>query len=267
MESGICLLSVAPVRREPSHKSEMVNQMLFGDMLWVLERHEQWYHVKLQYDDYQGWVAANQVYFPDDIELQALSQPSLRAVSLDLIQVLEDKTQDTSFAVGAGCSFPFFEKGRFSVAGKVYNYPGEVFLSNEPDYASIVSNAMTFLNTPYLWGGRSPFGIDCSGLTQLAFKMSGMIIPRDAYQQAQSGQAVHLINEAQPGDLLFFDNHLQEINHVGILVNQNHVIHAHGKVRIDLVDHHGIFNRELKRYTHPLRIIKRITDEHIKKFG
>lgn len=266
MKRGICLLSVAAMRREPSHRSELVNQLLFGDVYEILEQHQDWFLIKMTYDHYQGWVNYNQVTLLSQAEFQALQNEELKTVSTDLIQVLEDKTLDTSFAVGAGCTFPFFEKGKFSVSGKVYEYPGEVFTVKNHDYQSIVRHAMTFLNTPYLWGGRSPMGIDCSGFTQLAFKMAGIVIDRDSSIQATHGETIHLINEARPGDLLFFDNQDQQVNHVGILINEGHIIHAHGKVRIDLVDHHGIYNRDLKKYTHPLRIIKRMMAKDIRIF-
>ena len=254
------------MRQEPSHRSELVNQLLFGDVFEILEQQPEWVHIKLTYDHYQGWVHRNQVSLLEESEWQAIRNEGSKTVSTDLIQVLEDKTLNTSFAVGAACTFPFFEKGKFSLAGKVYEYPGQVHRIEAPDPEQVVMHAMTFLNTPYLWGGRSPFGIDCSGFTQLAFKMAGIIIPRDASIQAQYGEAIHLIHEAQPGDLMFFDNEEQEITHVGIFVNEGHIIHAHGKVRVDLIDHHGIYSRELKRYTHPLRLIRRMSGPGIKTF-
>lgn len=267
MKRGICLLSLGCMRSEPAHRSELVNQLLFGDSFSILEQHEEWYLVRLDFDHYQGWVSKNQVSLLEDIEWQALASQKTKTVCTDLVQVLEDRTLDSRFIVGAGCSFPFYEHDKFSLSGKVYHYKGEVFTFQKPDYSRIVPNAMVFLNTPYLWGGRSPQGIDCSGLTQLAFKMAGITIPRDASFQAHHGQTIHLIHEAQPGDLLFFDNPNKEITHVGILVNEGHVIHAHGKVRIDLIDHQGIFNREQGKYTHWLRIIKRITPDSLNIIG
>ncbi|MFO7978724.1 MAG: C40 family peptidase [Bacteroidales bacterium] len=261
MERGICLLSVAAMRREPSHRSELVNQLVFGDPFEILEHHQEWCLIRMAFDGYQGWINLNQMSPLDQVEWQAIQSQTTKTVSTDLIQVLEDKTRDTRFAVGPGCSFPFFDQGRFSLSGKVYEYPGEVFTSKYPAYDQVGRHAMIFLNTPYLWGGRSPMGIDCSGLTQLAYKMAGITIARDASLQAQHGQTIHLINEAQPGDLLFFDNEEQQITHVGILINEGHIIHAHGKVRIDLIDHHGIYNLDLRKYTHQLRIIKRIHAE------
>lgn len=123
---------------------------------------------------------------------------------------------------------------------------------------SIVENAYMYLNAPYLWGGRSPFGIDCSGLSQMAFRLSGINIKRDAWMQAESGENVHLLDESQEGDLAFFDNEEGRITHVGIMVSKNRIIHASGQVRIDAIDHQGIFNLDTKKYSHRLRLLKRI---------
>jgi len=109
-----------------------------------------------------------------------------------------------------------------------------------------------------LWGGRSPFGIDCSGFTQMVYKLCGMPLKRDAWMQAEQGQDIHLLDETQPGDLAFFDNEEGRIIHVGILTTKNRIIHASGKVRLDSIDHQGIFNSETKRYTHNLRLLKRL---------
>ena len=121
-----------------------------------------------------------------------------------------------------------------------------------------MENAMMYINAPYLWGGRSPFGIDCSGFTQLVYKIAGKKLPRDAYQQAEIGQTLSFVEEAQSGDLAFFDNEEGSIVHVGILLQDNEIIHASGKVRIDKIDHQGIFNVDTKRYSHKLRLIKKI---------
>jgi cell wall-associated NlpC family hydrolase len=129
-------------------------------------------------------------------------------------------------------------------------------LSFEP--RNIISTAYSYLGCPYLWGGRSPFGIDCSGLTQMVFKMVNKLLPRDAWQQAlHEGEFIDLIAEAQAGDVAFFDNEEGNIIHVGILTGEGTIIHASGEVRIDSIDHQGIYNQQAKKYTHKLRIIKR----------
>jgi cell wall-associated NlpC family hydrolase len=115
-----------------------------------------------------------------------------------------------------------------------------------------------YLNAPYLWGGKTPFGIDCSGFTQMVYKLNGYNIYRDASQQATQGEALSFIEESEPGDLAFFDNNEGSITHVGIIMKDNYIIHAHGCVRIDRLDHTGIFNNEMNTHTHKLRVIKRI---------
>ena len=115
-----------------------------------------------------------------------------------------------------------------------------------------------YLNSPYLWGGRSPFGIDCSGFTQMVFKLNGIKLPRDAYEQAEIGKTLNFIEETQKGDLAFFDNEEGKIIHTGIIIDKNKIIHSSGKVRIDNLDHYGIFNAETGKYSHNLRLIKKV---------
>jgi cell wall-associated NlpC family hydrolase len=123
---------------------------------------------------------------------------------------------------------------------------------------NIAVAATSFLNTPYLWGGRTHFGIDCSGFTQAVFKLQGINLLRDASQQVDQGYAINLLQETKLGDLAFFENQEGNIVHVGILLNNEKIIHASGRVKIDFIDEKGIFSEELKRYTHKLKAIKRM---------
>jgi gamma-D-glutamyl-L-lysine dipeptidyl-peptidase len=257
MEFGVCLLSAAAVRERPDHRYEMVSQLLFGEMFEILEQRNGWYHIRMIYDNYQGWVPVDQAEKLDYDEYIALkNHPPM--ITGDLLSFIQDKTQQTSFPVSAGCSVYFPDNGNISLGGRVFHYPGQIIDASEPSLANIVDHAMLFLNTPYLWGGRSVFGLDCSGYTQLVYKMAGIKIPRDSAIQASHGETVHLVHEARPGDLLFFDNQEGEINHVGMLLQDGYIIHAHGKVRIDRIDHNGIFDAEKNKYTHKLRLIRRM---------
>ena len=117
--------------------------------------------------------------------------------------------------------------------------------------------ARLYLNTPYLWGGRTPFGIDCSGFVQMVYRFAGIQLPRDASLQVKGGVSLGFIDEAQPGDLAFFESEEGAIVHVGILTGNRRIIHASGTVRVDPIDHHGIFNMQANGYSHRLRIVKR----------
>ena len=121
---------------------------------------------------------------------------------------------------------------------------------------NIIRTALLYLNTPYLWGGKTPFGIDCSGLTQMVYRLNGIKIKRDAFQQANQGKILNVFNDIKPGNLAFFSNKEGEISHVGILINNNSIIHAHGKVRVDQFDENGIYNSKLENYSHKLKFIK-----------
>lgn len=138
-----------------------------------------------------------------------------------------------------------------------HHYDGGVISGTCPK-SQIIQTAFTYLNTPYLWGGKTPFGIDCSGFTQMVYKLNGYKLLRDASQQATQGEALSFIEESEPGDLAFFDNSEGTITHVGLIMEDNYIIHAHGKVRIDRLDHSGIYNVDKRKHTHKLRVIKKI---------
>ena len=256
MESGICNLSVLPVRAEPSDKSEMVTQVLFGEHFEILEKQKNWSRIRLAYDAYDGWIDAKQstpLSIEDFLALNKNNQP----VSRDIVQVaVYDQTMPLPILMGS--SLPFYTDKKFRIAEQQYTYDGEVVSLMVPDKAMVIENAYHYFNAPYLWGGRSPFGIDCSGFTQMVYKLSGMKLKRDAHQQAEQGLTIEIIEKAEPGDLLFFDNEERKIIHTGILIKPGKIIHASGHVKINDIDHHGIFNKELNKYTHTLRLIKRM---------
>lgn len=255
---GITHLSAIPVRREPSDKSEMVTQLLFGDAFKVIEQKDNWHHILTSWDHYEGWIDRKQ-YLPISKTTYDNLDQNPSPVSTELFQLITDKKTGESFPIVLGSSLPFFANGECQLEKRVFSFDGNARpFESKPDRDSIVETAMLFLNSPYLWGGKTPLGIDCSGFTQLVFKANGIQLKRDAYQQAEIGDPYSFVEEAQPGDLAFFDNEEGRIVHVGILIGDNKIIHASGCVRIDPFDHYGIFFPERGGYTHNLRVIKNI---------
>jgi hypothetical protein len=257
MEFGICNLSQVPGRAEPSDKSEMVTQLLYGEHFKVLNTRGSWCQVQCAHDNYTCWIDKKQFALIPEETFKKLADtpPSLTA---DLVQVVTD-INGNSIPVLLGSSLPFLNGETLQIGNNTYSYDGMVQqVRREPSKQAITDNAFMYLHAPYLWGGRSPFGIDCSGLTQMAYKLEGVKLKRDANQQATQGIPLSFVEEAEPGDLAFFDNEEGAIIHVGIVLANNMIIHASGKVRVDKLDHQGIFNIDQKKYTHHLRLIKKV---------
>ena len=256
MSYGICSLNLISLRAEPSHRSEEISQLLFGETFTVLEEVNEWIKIHQSFDDYEGWIQKSQQHPLELSEFNEL-QKNKAFLSYDLVQILINHQSITSILLGS--RLPWFRDGNCRIGNTTYSFEGNARqIDSMITGKLVVENAYMYLNAPYHWGGRSPFGIDCSGLTQMAYKLSGITLKRDAWMQAEQGQAVHLLDETQVGDLAFFDNEEGKITHVGILTSKNRIIHASGQVRVDNIDHHGIFNLDLKKYTHNLRLIKRI---------
>ena len=252
MEYGICNLAVIPMRAEPSERSEQVSQVLFGEAFEILERREGWAQIVTAADNYTGWVNRLQFAMLGHLNYQQLlkNRPKVTYKAVTQAWKIRDNSvlylpagSSLSFLTGTTC---YIEKEKFEIIGQI----GQ----NE----SIDLVAKSFLNAPYLWGGRTHFGIDCSGFTQMVFKLKGFQLKRDASMQAGQGRLVESISSALIGDLAFFKNENDKITHVGMLLNREHIIHASGKVKIDMIDEKGIYSVEQSRYTHKLALIKRI---------
>ncbi len=253
---GFCNLSVVPCRREPSDKSEMTTQLLFGEHFEILEEHKSWVYISSAIDGYKSWIDRKQ-YLPiaketyDKLSAEAYSRSS------DIVGIITETTENISFPITIGSRLPFIKGKDFSIEKKKFSFQGSVTTPGaKPKRAKIVEDAFIYLNTPYLWGGRTPFGIDCSGFTQMVYRLNGIKLLRDASMQVEQGETLDFPEEAKPGDLAFFDNADGAITHVGIVLPDMQIIHSSGKVHIDRLDHLGIFNEEKKIYTHNLRILK-----------
>ncbi|WP_299247514.1 C40 family peptidase [uncultured Lacinutrix sp.] len=248
MQYGICNLSIVPLRLEASDTSELVSQVLYGDIFKITEMRKSWCKIRLAFDKYEGWIDTKQLFEIDKEAYDTLHNETPK-LSSDLIEFIEDKNQQL-YAVPLGSQLN-------GLSLLEHNFEGE-FTQGKKDKSELITTAFNYLNTPYLWGGKTPFGIDCSGFTQMVYKMNGYKLLRDASQQATQGEALSFIEESEPGDLAFFDNAEGNIVHVGIIMKDNYIIHAHGKVRIDRLDHSGIYNVDSKIHTHKLRVIKKI---------
>ncbi|SEW41335.1 C40 family peptidase [Chitinophaga arvensicola] len=255
MPYAIVIVPVAPLRSAASHKSEMISQLLWGAGVEITETApDGWVKVKNQYDDYTGWATAAHLEIISDALY--LAPPAFYLPGW----VNRVRMNDQLMQVPFGClvksnSNTSTQWGNITVKFEDQLLPFPV--SGEVDVTALKSAAWQFLNTGYLWGGVSVFGTDCSGFTQNVFKLSGISLWRDAYQQAAQGNTVDFLQEARLGDLAFFDNEEGRITHVGILLNDHEIIHSSGKVRIDPIDNQGIINADTGLRTHRLRIIKR----------
>lgn len=237
MNKGICVVTVAPVRAENSDRAEIVTEILFGESADILEVNKNWTKIKMHYDGYEGWMDTKQIKHVTDEHLTS------RKVTLITENFASIMTNDGRTLLSMGSEVEYA-----AVASRRSHNLRE----------SIALTAKEFLNVPYLWGGKSFFAVDCSGFVQLVFKIHNIKLPRDTYQQAEVGEVLSFVEESQPGDLAFFENSEGKIIHVGIMLENQKIIHASGKVRIDTLDSSGIFNKEMNKHTHKLRVIKSV---------
>lgn len=261
MKYGICRWMSVAMRAEASHKSEMVSQLLFGERYQLLEEMPEWVKISTADCQYEGWISLKQHTEISESEYHSLQE--MRTVKSAFAYV-NDANEKIPFPIFLGSRIPDTVDGRFSLAGRNYSielpfeptFPRHEGLTTQQD--ELLAFAFQYLNAPYLWGGRTPAGIDCSGFTQNVFHSIGINLPRDASQQVSHGETVDFVDEAQIGDIAFFENNEGSIVHVGIICGQRQIIHASGHVQINTLDETGIYNQEEKKYTHQLRIIKRV---------
>lgn len=251
MQYGICNLGIVPLRSGPDDKNELVSQLLYGDIFIVVETQTKWCKIRTAFDNYEGWIDCNQFLEISEEDYLNLDKSSPKIVS-DLVEYVTHFDRSL-IPITLGCDV--------QAASLMKHTRSNEISIQKPSKSALVETAVLYLNAPYLWGGKTPFGIDCSGLAQMVYKINGIKLPRDASQQVEQGEMLSFIEETRPGDLAFFDNDEGEIVHVGIIMKNNYIIHAHGKVRIDRLDHRGIVNKKNSGgYSHYLRAIKKIAN-------
>jgi hypothetical protein len=255
---GITLQSIVPMRREPREQSEMVSQLLFGEPYRVEEVIDKWLRISACFDHYGGWF---------DRKLhREITQEEYRKYNPVQVPVLACKmaeirlSRSSVLIISAGSSLPGFVESRKTLVTPDKEVPvrpigGKMIRSSDQ---RINHTACQFLNVPYLWGGRSFFGMDCSGFVQTVFKIHGIFLPRDAAEQAKSGTEISSADEVAPGDLAFFGLDRENISHVGIVMPASEIIHCSGWVRIDRLERSGIYNRSTHTMTHKLQALRRV---------
>lgn len=249
--TGVSLQGYVPVRKDPFERSEMTTQVLFGETVEINDDEGKWLYIKLLNDGYEGWVDKKCIFLSDlkiaeEIHFVVKSQILINSVS-----------SDNRMQLPVGSVIPGLENDTFTIADQTFtvNEPNNLAGPGNADLQDVINGV---LGVPYIWGGRSGYGFDCSGLTQYLCRVSGIAIPRDASEQAAIGETVNFLSEAKTGDLAFFDDTAGLIHHVGMIIDNNRIVHASGRVRIDPIDHQGIYNEETGEYTHKLRVLKRM---------
>ncbi len=248
MEKLLCITAICPLRKFPSYESEIVSQLLFGETAVLLGQDKDFYKIRCEFDEYEGWCMSNQV---DHLLSET---PVLKGYVTNHFYwgFLNGKT--IYLPVGS----PVIED--IQSENYILSFPQQNYLSVNDFTASAEEvNHFSHLleNVPYLWGGRSSYGIDCSGFAQQVFKFMGINLPRDAYQQAGKGETVSGLENAVAGDLAFFSSE-DSITHVGIILNSSSIIHAAGYVHTDRIDENGIIHFISGKRTHKLHSIKRL---------
>ncbi len=262
MKYAIVLTPLVPVRNEASERSEMVTQLVFGDLMTIVSTEGDWVEVLNSFDNYRGWVSGKMLTALSKDEYEELKSSKPALVRLPLVDIKEKK-QNMPIRVSIGASLPGYnyETEQMRVADRVFTIRTmSVYKTEKTFIKDILRTASYFINTPYLWGGKSIMGVDCSGFVQIVYRVHNIDLPRDASQQISYGKVIDKFEDIRPGDLAFFHNEKGSVVHVGIVYTPKQIIHSSGNVHIDKLTPDGIWSEELDKYTHTGLVFKRLVD-------
>jgi len=253
---AICFASIVPLRAEPADESEIMTQLLFGDTFEILKTHNQWNYIRSSYDKYEGWIDEKVILPISDEDYKQLNSDQTYFTSSVINEV--EMEQSGKFILPMGSILPGFDpKDKSFKMGKEKGFYKGEYITGKHSKDKVLELAFTYLNAPYLWGGKTHFGLDCSGLTQMTYKMCGHNLLRNAKDQATQGTSIKL-DEAEPGDLAFFVNQKGKVIHVGFLLGNGKIFHSHGNAHIDPIDEKGIWSTKFNRYSHQLSDVRRL---------
>jgi gamma-D-glutamyl-L-lysine dipeptidyl-peptidase len=251
MRYALCTVPAAPVRKEDAHRSEMVNQLLFGEAMEILEVKEEWFRIRSLYDDYEGWLTYHLV---TEVE-ERIAKTNAEWVVGNLVNMAKYREQFMNLPMGS--PLIGYDPSSTTLWDEDYKFLGHAqHIEGNATPSGITEVARLWLNAPYLWGGKTLMGVDCSGFVQTVYRYNGIPLKRDAWQQAEQGEVIEL-QDTRRSDLAFFHNEKGRIVHVGIILENNQIIHAAGKVRIDQLDSGGIVNSDTGKRTHQLHATRR----------
>lgn len=251
---GIIILPLVPLRRTAAESSEMVSQLLYGETIKILDQQNNWLYICNLADNYEGWINKKMQKSLTKDQFNLINDLKKHIITTPTLSCKIENTNQNILLPGGSLIRKNLELEGIEELNLAMNESKEALIIP----TSIIEIAKQYLNAPYLWGGKSIFGIDCSGLVQLVHSIAGISLPRDASQQVEFGQTINFLEEVCEGDLAFFENDESKIIHVGILVDKANIIHASGWVKIERIDIHGIISKTTNEYTHKLRVIKRL---------